>query len=446
MAKAGRVAIRPRGTWDAATTYERLDFVKHKGGAYTAKKDSLGVEPVDGEYWMLNMNVAADTIEFDNTESGLSATDIQSAINELASEPSVPEGVTYIDFGGGEETGELIPINADLLGGHGAEYFVDRGQSLSTSILEKALEVGNGVYHYRLSGSSYNGGDLPHANYAYGCASVIKRAGSAITVILWGATGNANKIATNRYGSSESGTAWLGWNTVATSEDLSNYLPKSGGALEQIGETNLDFWLRNASRELLFRVANDGRFFLHDNTYNKRVFELTKDGSSSVWNGTASGITGGILKQALTITDTGGTTLLLVGTDNDNIYSQYRGKSGVLGYLGFAGKDNLILIGSDGSTLRKLLHTGNKPTGTYTGNGDATERTINIGGIGEYVAIRKQSSKGVVIVSRGGYFGTDGTSFITGTDVVVNASGNLIVATTNAVFNENGKTYEYTKF
>ena len=34
-----------------------------------------------------------------------------------------------------------------------------------------------------------------------------------------------------------------------------------------------------------------------------------------------------------------------------------------------------------------LLHTGNKPSGSYTGNGSATTRTIEIGGIGNVLAV-----------------------------------------------------------
>ena len=43
-------------------------------------------------------------------------------------------------------------------------------------------------------------------------------------------------------------------------------------------------------------------------------------------------------------------------------------------------------------TNRKILHTGNKPTGTYVGNGDATSRTIATGGIGKCLYIQGNDS------------------------------------------------------
>lgn len=52
-----------------------------------------------------------------------------------------------------------------------------------------------------------------------------------------------------------------------------------------------------------------------------------------------------------------------------------------------------------------LLHTSNKPSGTYTGNGDATSRTIDVGGIGRWLGIASANS--VVFVNNLGGFGID---------------------------------------
>lgn len=52
MAIAGRVAIRPRGAYDATVAYERLDMVKYQNTLFIAKKAVSGVTPVEGENWM----------------------------------------------------------------------------------------------------------------------------------------------------------------------------------------------------------------------------------------------------------------------------------------------------------------------------------------------------------------------------------------------------------
>ena len=53
MADAGRILIMPKGDYDANSTYENLDLVKHKGTSWLAKKESKGIEPSEAneEYW-----------------------------------------------------------------------------------------------------------------------------------------------------------------------------------------------------------------------------------------------------------------------------------------------------------------------------------------------------------------------------------------------------------
>ena len=52
MATAGRVAIVPKGDYNSATTYKKLDMVRYKNSVYVAKKASTGVLPTNTEYWM----------------------------------------------------------------------------------------------------------------------------------------------------------------------------------------------------------------------------------------------------------------------------------------------------------------------------------------------------------------------------------------------------------
>ena len=54
MAVAGKVAITPRGSWNAETSYVKLDFVGFNGSSYVALQPSVGIEPTDTNYWMLS--------------------------------------------------------------------------------------------------------------------------------------------------------------------------------------------------------------------------------------------------------------------------------------------------------------------------------------------------------------------------------------------------------
>lgn len=57
MARAGKVAITPKGTFENGTVYDKLDTVEYNGTLYIAKKASSGVLPTDTEYWMLAVDL-----------------------------------------------------------------------------------------------------------------------------------------------------------------------------------------------------------------------------------------------------------------------------------------------------------------------------------------------------------------------------------------------------
>ena len=91
----------------------------------------------------------------------------------------------------------------------------------------------------------------------------------------------------------------------------------------------------------------------------------------------------------------------------------------------------------------ELLHTGNKPTGSYTGNGSSASRTISVGGIGNALVI--WSEKGVVLVTpAGGFYGYSNTSFSHFPSGTAKFSGGVLtIASTHTALNTNGQTYNY---
>lgn len=97
-----------------------------------------------------------------------------------------------------------------------------------------------------------------------------------------------------------------------------------------------------------------------------------------------------------------------------------------------------------GSTEYDLLHTGNKPSGSYTGNGSSVERTIEIGGIGGTCIIFGYGGFALVtyqgaIVMRGS---TAQVSILYNTQCKYQ-NGVLTIATDNVVVNNNGTTMYY---
>ena len=120
----GRVLLMDKGAYNGSTVYNQLDWVRYNGAAWVCKVNgTVGVQPVEGANWTLmaqdgnvsgqidwpnvtnkpfdavgsgltvdgSDNIKLDTsylvgsnIGYDNTASGLSASDVQDAIDELA--------------------------------------------------------------------------------------------------------------------------------------------------------------------------------------------------------------------------------------------------------------------------------------------------------------------------------------------------------------------------
>lgn len=126
----------------------------------------------------------------------------------------------------------------------------------------------------------------------------------------------------------------------------------------------------------------------------------------------------------------------------DYTWLQFLNDVTTLGYFGF-NKNKAPLVSIDGNPTT-LLHTGNKPTGAYTGNGSATARTINIGGIGNALVINGPYT--TVWVGNNGAIGIyqDSTTvgFLNKSEILFK-DGVLTISTAKGLVNESGETFTY---
>ena len=89
--------------------------------------------------------------------------------------------------------------------------------SLSSSVLDYALTLPEGMHTVRFPGDSYTGADTPNSYYRYSSATIIVRSkGRIVTVLLYGISTKA-PLAVNSY---ESGSGWHGWDQYVTNDDL----------------------------------------------------------------------------------------------------------------------------------------------------------------------------------------------------------------------------------
>lgn len=49
----GRVSVLFKGEYDPTTNYEKLDIVSYNGSSYACLKESVGILPIDTNYWQL---------------------------------------------------------------------------------------------------------------------------------------------------------------------------------------------------------------------------------------------------------------------------------------------------------------------------------------------------------------------------------------------------------
>lgn len=100
------IGFTDQGDYDSTATYVQNDLVHVDNDVWRClADDTTGVTPTEGAYWtiFIENDSTADSVSYTNTTSGLEATDVQAAIDELASEkadstivaPMSDAGLTY---------------------------------------------------------------------------------------------------------------------------------------------------------------------------------------------------------------------------------------------------------------------------------------------------------------------------------------------------------------
>ena len=98
--------------------------------------------------------------------------------------------------------------------------------SLSSSVLDYALTLPEGMHTVRFPGDSYTGADIPNSYYRYSCATIIVRSkGKIVTVLLYEISTKA-PLAVNSY----DGGKWKGWDQYVTKDDLTKSIDFRGNA------------------------------------------------------------------------------------------------------------------------------------------------------------------------------------------------------------------------
>lgn len=162
--------------------------------------------------------------------------------------------------------------------------------SLSSSVLDYALTLPEGMHTVRFSGDSYTGTDIPNVYYRYSGATIIVRSkGKIVTVLLYGISTKV-PLAVNSY---ESEPGWRGWDQYVTKDDLLSIDIKkyASGALSKGSqkEINLTFESRTGYTrryfvgELFGTGSNSVIVNVHGSTLSFFAFNTDADITATIF-------------------------------------------------------------------------------------------------------------------------------------------------------------------
>lgn len=96
MGNAGRVLMIPKGDYNAATTYERLDFVYYQGRSYVCKQTSTGNAPTNTTYWQaLTGDASAEIQALTNYVADMGVKNVYDMIALKKLSGRANNGITY---------------------------------------------------------------------------------------------------------------------------------------------------------------------------------------------------------------------------------------------------------------------------------------------------------------------------------------------------------------
>lgn len=264
------------------------------------------------------------------------------------------------------ENGTTTVGNASKLGGKGASEY-----ALASQLTFKSMPTGTdlndcteqGLYYF--DAHAYNYLNTPNSDAHNGLMTVYNQSADRIEQLYYSI--NEERMYTRNI----IGSATSNWKTIATTADLANYLPKTGGEVITDGNSTylpqIALILKNGvnSGGSIIRF-DDARGFLGFLGFIDTQGPTFSDGNGNPYPLLHSGNVGSYALPISggTVTSPYGTVMTLRSTSSNEVVMQYRNSADDNeGSLGFNGIDSPIFKKTDGTNL-PLLHSGN--VGSYT--------------------------------------------------------------------------------
>lgn len=254
------------------------------------------------------------------------AKDLTDLSHAVLKQSSAIDGIT---------NGTITVGNANKLDGHGSDYYAKTDELFQIPRSYDSLDFDNII-----ESGLYSGFGSP---LDVGCANYPVNATGLLIVFYHNAVPCQIYIAYTcamYFRARFSSLNWGEWKNAATTTDLANYLPLSGGTIT--GNLTLShsdavaryLFLQNSLRNVYQIVDENGVYWLYDGTNGKYIINSTKDGTS-YFHGVADGnlpLSGGTVTGATDLSTTQirnvsfGTNELTAGTSKlpaGEMYFQY---------------------------------------------------------------------------------------------------------------------------
>lgn len=112
MAKTrlAKVVLTIRGVWSPTVEYEKLDLVNHLGSSYIAKRDNIGVTPVEGDDWSLSAEKGGRGDQGDKIYLHIAYANSEDGETDFTTSPVVDRIYTYLgQYSDYTQEGSIVP-------------------------------------------------------------------------------------------------------------------------------------------------------------------------------------------------------------------------------------------------------------------------------------------------------------------------------------------------
>lgn len=191
---AGRVLQIFKGDYSGSVQYDPMDCVLYQGSTYVCKATTQGNAPTDTTYWQLQARGVSNAagLSYSNSTSGLTATNVQAAIDEEATKMNKTSAAKT---GSGTTVTNTIAANTSLDDAVGT--LLNNDAALNTALTNKAGK--SEVLRYVSKSFTWSGTAAANTLLSVGLLSNLVPAGKTFLFAVCSGAGGSDSATTGGF-------------------------------------------------------------------------------------------------------------------------------------------------------------------------------------------------------------------------------------------------------